>query len=154
MPVSLPPEHGQRGGEAVQEAEDVDADHGCPVGHVQLVQAAEPGDARVVDEHVQLAELLDRPPDECLDVGAHRDVGPHGDRRPPASAIDPARASMRSRRRAASTTEAPRRASMPAISRPMPLLAPVTMTVLPVTGSCGTQRSATEPASCGPLVNC
>src|SRR3954454_24393369 len=51
--------------------------------------------------------------------------------RPPSSAIREARASMRSPRRAASATEAPRSAYMSAVASPIPEDAPVIATTLP-----------------------
>ena len=98
----------------------------------QLGQRRDLGDAGVVDDDVEPAELGDRALHQRLDVGVARDVGgrSRAPGRPPAS-TSCAVSSSAAFERAASATSAPASASATAIARPRPRLAPVTTATLP-----------------------
>ena len=58
MSEILTAEHGQRGGDAVQNAFQVNVDHLLPVVDPELVKKRNWRNADVVDEHVEVAEAL------------------------------------------------------------------------------------------------
>lgn len=89
--------------------------------------------AGVVDEDVQMAELLEAGVEHGLDLCGSRTSVLTGRMTPGAfsAATLSRRSSRRFMRRAAATTFAPSMANSRAVERPMPELAPVTMTTLP-----------------------
>ena len=89
--------------------------------------------ARVVDEHMQIAEMADAFGQQPLAIAADGDVGLTASARPgPAGAsISAATSSSRSVSGAARTTRAPADASASDIERPRPTLAPVIATTVP-----------------------
>ena len=95
------------------------------------VDRAEQHHARVVDEHVQAAELGVRALHERPRLLLLADVGGDGER-PAAVLLDAlGERSMRSLRRAASATAAPASAQASAVASPIPDEAPVTATTRP-----------------------
>ena len=74
MPESLGPKHGQRCGDAVEHAFDVDVDHLLPVLDAQFVERGDGHHAGIVDEHVKLAIPLTGQRDEGDEVSAPFDV--------------------------------------------------------------------------------
>jgi len=73
-------EHRQGGGDAVQQALDVDVDHLVPLVGQARRHRGDGHVAGVVDQHVDPAEGLDGGGDHGVGVGLDGDVGPDGDR--------------------------------------------------------------------------
>jgi len=131
MPKTLPAEHRQRCGDAVQNAFDVDLDHVLALLNAQVVEGRDRPNAGIVDENVKFAVSL-----TChlirAETSSRRLTSVSAqDASPPAPAMRAARASRRSDPRAPGTTFAPRSASSSAVASPIPLLAPVIATTLP-----------------------
>jgi len=84
--VTLPPEHRQRGGDAVEHAPEVDVDHRLPAVDVEVGHGPDLADAGVADQRVEPAELRDRRVDQALEILAPGDVGGAADGAPDAVA--------------------------------------------------------------------
>jgi hypothetical protein len=69
---------GERCGDAVQDAFDVDVDHLVPFVHPQTIHGRKRHDARVVDEHVDPSVGLNGRVDQLLQVVLPRHVGDYG----------------------------------------------------------------------------
>ena len=118
----------------VEDRAEVRVDHRAPVvvGHAR--EQAVASQAGVVDEHVDVAGLVDEP----LRVFGRRDVGldrAAADLRRRATRPRPCRSDSRRRPRA------PARASSSAIARPMPREAPVTSASFPSSDANGTSQA-------------
>ena len=74
MPEPLLSEDRQRGGDAVQNALEIDVDHLFPILDTELVEQRNGPDAGIADENVELAEPLACQPDEIGEVDAPFDV--------------------------------------------------------------------------------
>jgi hypothetical protein len=74
VPAALAPEDRQGGGDAVQDAAQVDVDHGVPVVDVEVGEGCDPGGSGVAHQDVEASEPIHRQAHQSLDVGALRDV--------------------------------------------------------------------------------
>src|ERR1700722_1477093 len=75
MPTALSPEHRQGGGNAVEDAPQIDVDHRVPILDAQRVEARDGGDPSIVDDLVEPPEAFDRARHEGFEIGAQRGVG-------------------------------------------------------------------------------
>jgi len=79
VPGALAAEDGQRGGDPVQDAFEVDVDHRLPVRDAQVLERGDRADAGVADKDVEPAEALARQRDEPGEVLPPADVRTRGD---------------------------------------------------------------------------
>jgi hypothetical protein len=105
----------QRRGDTVQHTLDVDVDHPVPLVNLQKFEQGLRHQSGIVDHHVDAAERPHRGIDQSLDLRVSVSTS----------------ASMRSRRRAPSTTVARSAERSRAVASPNPLLAPVMTPTLP-----------------------
>jgi hypothetical protein len=132
MASSLTREHGQRGGDTVERATQIDVDHGVPILDAQRIEARYWTDSGIVDDGVKLAAPVDRQCDKRFEIAPVTNVSHlEGGLAASGCTISSTHAESASSLRALSTTKAPRSANSFAVARPIPLLAPVMATTLP-----------------------
>ena len=130
----------QTGANTGERASRVDLMREIEPSHRGVARAGQADGARVVHEHVDPAEALDRLAYRRLDLRIVADIDGTGQPRPPADSISctavwivPESFGCGATVLAAIATLAPSRAARSAIASPMPRLAPVTKRVLPPT---------------------
>src|SRR5262249_49942308 len=110
---------------------DVDGQRLVPVVERDVLGVLVGGDAGVVNQHVEAPEGLDRLFEQRDDRVFFSEVGRQRQRFAAFGFDAAATSSSRAARRATSTVFAPSAANSSAMPRPMPLLAPVTIAILP-----------------------